>query len=70
MHFILLVYKYEYIMNKSSYFIDLADIFFILQCERTNSVLNYHHLLALCFLDCVNELLFRGKHLPLRYCKI
>lgn len=23
MHFILLVYKYEYIMNKSSYFIDL-----------------------------------------------
>lgn len=29
MHFILLVYKYEYIMNKSSYFIDLADIFFL-----------------------------------------
>lgn len=23
MHFILLVYKYEYIMNKSSYFVDL-----------------------------------------------
>lgn len=26
MHFILLVYKYEYIMNKSSYFIDLLDV--------------------------------------------
>lgn len=25
MHFILLVYKYEYIMNKSSYFLDLVD---------------------------------------------
>lgn len=24
MHFILLVYKYEYIMNKSSYFIDVV----------------------------------------------
>lgn len=26
MHFILLVYKYEYIMNKSSYFVDLVEV--------------------------------------------
>lgn len=26
MHFILLVYKYEYIMNKSSYFLDVVIV--------------------------------------------
>lgn len=31
MHFILLVYNYEYIMNKSSYFVDLLILCGIFQ---------------------------------------
>lgn len=31
MHFILLVYKYEYIMNKNSYFVDILTLCGIFQ---------------------------------------
>lgn len=34
MHFILLVYKYEYIMNKSSYFVDVLMLCGIFQYGR------------------------------------
>lgn len=36
MHFILLVYKYEYIMNKNSYFVDLLILCGIFQYDRTH----------------------------------
>lgn len=43
MHFILLVYKYEYIMNKSSYFIDLGDILcYFTMCQNRFS---YFHVI-------------------------
>lgn len=36
MHFILLVYKYEYIMNKNSYFVDFFMLCVILQYNGTH----------------------------------
>lgn len=40
MHFILLVYKYEYIMNKNSYFVDFFILCGILQYDG-NTETNY-----------------------------
>lgn len=36
MHFILLVYNYEYIMNKSSYFVELLILCGIFQHDRAH----------------------------------